>query len=76
MLELLDEITEIPFQVFWDKYQEIKPDWYNRSRAEGVWFSMKESDREIAFEQLAKGHPIIGLVDEPYQYLQHFNLPF
>jgi hypothetical protein len=76
MIELLDEITQIPFQVFWDKYQEIAPGTYNRSRAESVWFYMFEGDRETAFEQLAKGHPAIGMFDEMYKYLEHFNIPF
>ena len=76
MLELLDEITEIPFQVFWDKYQELRPGMYNKSRAESCWFYMYEGDRDVAFEQLAKGHPAIGMFDEPYEYLQHFDLPF
>lgn len=76
MIELLDEITAIPFQIFWDKYQEIAPGTYNRSRAESVWFYMFECDRETAFEQLAKGHPAIGLFDEMYKYLEHFSMPF
>jgi hypothetical protein len=76
MIELLDEITQIPFQVFWDKYQEIAPGTYNRSRAESVWFYMFEGDRETAFEQLAKGHPAIGMFDEMYEYLEHFSMPF
>jgi hypothetical protein len=37
---------------------------------------MYEGDREVAFEQLAKRHPAIGMFDEPYEYLQHFDLPF
>ena len=76
MIELLYELTEIPFRIFWDKYQEINPGTYNRSRAESVWFYMKNDDRETAFEQLAKGHPAIGMFDEPYEYLTHFTLPF
>ena len=76
MTSLLDEITQIPFEVFWDKYMEIKPGIYHKAKAEKEWFYMKEPDRETAFEQLAKGHPAIGLFTEPYEYLKHFNLPF
>jgi hypothetical protein len=76
MIDLLDELTAIPFQVFWDKFQEVKPGTYNRSRAESVWFYMKESDREIAFEQLAKRHDAVKLFDEMYEYLEYFSLPF
>jgi hypothetical protein len=76
MIELLNEISEIPFDIFWEKYQELRPGYYNKSKAEKQWFYMKEFDRETAFEQLAKGHPAIGMFDEPYQYLEHFDLPF
>jgi hypothetical protein len=76
MIDLLDEITEIPFGIFWHKYQEIKPGIYDLLKAQKEWFYMKESDREIAFEQLAKGHPAIGYFVEPYEYLAHFNLVF
>lgn len=76
MLDLLDEITEIPFQVFWDKWQELKPSICNRELAEKEWFYMHENDRVTAFTALAKNHPILQIIREPYQFLQHFNLPF
>lgn len=76
MIDLLDELSEIPFDLFWNKYQEIRQGNYNKLKAQKEWFYMKEQDREIAFEQLAKGHPAIGMFDEPYQYLEHWNLPF
>lgn len=76
MIELLDEITEIPFEVFLDKWQEVKPSICDRTKAEQEWFFMKESDRVTAFTALANGHPVLSFVNEPYQFLQHFNLPF
>jgi hypothetical protein len=76
MINLLDEITEIPFDVFWDKYQEIKPGIYSRDRAEKQWFYMKEKNRVMAFECLARGHPGIAIFHEPYQLLEYFDLPF
>lgn len=76
MTHLLDELTEIPFDIFWDKYLEIKMGYYNKSKAQKEWFYMKNEDRETAFEQLAKGHPAIGMFNEPYEYLEHFNMPF
>ena len=30
MIEALDEITEIPFIVFWDKFMELEPGIYDR----------------------------------------------
>jgi hypothetical protein len=76
MTDILDEIIEIPFDIFWHKYQEIKPGIYDQLKAQKEWFYMKESDRDTAFEQLAKGHPAILYFGDPYEYLQHFNLPF
>jgi hypothetical protein len=76
MIDLLDELTEIPFDIFWEKYMEKKPGIYDRSKAKKEWFYMKENDRETAFDQMAKGHPAIGIFVEPYEYLAHFNLPF
>jgi len=76
MTSILDEITEIPFEIFWDKYQEIKPGIYYKAKAQKEWFYMKEADRITAFECLSKGHPVIGLYNEPYEYLQYFNMPY
>lgn len=76
MIDLLDEITEIPFEVFWDKWQEFKPTICDRMKAEKEWFYMKESDRVNAFTALAKKHLLIDITDEPYQFLQHFQMPF
>lgn len=76
MIDLLDDITEVLFEVFWDKWQEIKPCICNRQRAEKEWFYMKDIDRVAAFTALAKNHPLLQIIREPYQFLQHFNLPF
>jgi hypothetical protein len=73
MLEILNEVIEIPFDVFWDKWIELKTGYYNRPKAEAIWFSMKESDRIDAFESLAKKHPIINVCHEPYLYLKRFR---
>lgn len=76
MIDILDEITEITFEVFWDKWQEFKPSICDRLKAEKEWFFMKEADRVTAFKALAKGHPLLQIVNEPYQFLQHFQMPF
>ena len=73
MIEILDELTEIPFEIFWDKYQELKPNlFYDREKAEIQWFRMKEHDRIQAFTQMKNQSSF----PEPYQYLEHFDLPF
>lgn len=74
MIDLLDELTEIPFDVFWNKWQELKPSICNRERAEQAWFYMHENDRVEAFKSLSKNHPLIQICREPFQFLKHFDL--
>lgn len=76
MIELLDEITEIPFEIFWDKWNEVKPGQYNRNLAEQEWFYMKEIDRVSAFTALCNNHPRIQSCKEPFMFLMAFELPF
>lgn len=76
MIEILNELTEIHFEVFWDKWQEVKPCICNRQKAEKEWFYMAEKNRVLAFEALCKDHPMIESTNEPYSFLEHFNLPF
>lgn len=76
MIEILDELTEIPFEVFWDKFQELKPGEYNKDLAKKEWFYMREDCRITAFKALASNHPLIQVIRQPYEWLQHFNLPF
>jgi hypothetical protein len=75
MTDILDELTEIPFEVFRQKFEELKPGIYNWMKAEKTWFYMVEANRIRAFESLANNHPIIQIVREPYEFLEHFDLP-
>lgn len=75
MIDLLDDITEIPFKVFIDKWDELKPSIYNRDKAEMIWFYMKEPDRIEAFKALCRNHPMIQICREPYLFLRHFDMP-
>jgi hypothetical protein len=75
MIELLDEISEIPFEVFWEKWQDLKPSICDRSRAEMEWFYMHENDRVTAFTALCRNHPCVKEFNEAYQFLRFFNLP-
>ena len=72
MTDILDELTEIPFEVFWDKFQELKPGIYNRTLAEKVWFYMLERNRIFAFECLSSNHPMIQICREPSDFLRSF----
>lgn len=74
MTDLLDELTEIPFEMFWEKWHELKPGSFNRGRAEQQWFYMHETDRIEAFEALAKIHPMIQVCRDPYLFLKHFTI--
>lgn len=76
MTDILDELTEIPFEVFWDKWNEVRPGIYNRDRAEKTWFYMKEPDRIEAFTALSKNHPMIQVCREPYVFLSHFDMNY
>lgn len=73
MIDLLHELTEIPFEVFWDKWHEYKIGNFNRAKAEFVWFYMKEKDRIEAFEYLASEGLILDICHEPYLYLKRFR---
>ena len=76
MIEILDELTEIPFQIFIDKWIEKKTCIFNRDKAEKTWFYMNENNRILAFEALSKDHPMLQITREPYQFLEQFDLPF
>jgi hypothetical protein len=73
MIEALDEITEIPFEVFWDKFIELYPGEYNQFITEVYWVKMREDNRILAFEYLCK---FGSDYKEPWKHLQHFDLPF
>jgi hypothetical protein len=76
MIELLDELTEIPFDIFWEKYQEKKPGTYNEFKAKAIWFSMHENNRIMAFSAISWNHPALDLFLEPYELLEYFELGF
>jgi hypothetical protein len=73
MIEALDEISEIPFDVFWDKYIETIPGDYDKEFTKGIWLKMREENRILAFKYLCR----FGTdYKEPYKHLEHFDLPF
>jgi hypothetical protein len=73
MIEALDEISEVPFEVFWDKFMEIHPATYDRYTAEGYWLKMREDNRLLAFGFLSR---FGSSHNQPWKHLQHFDLPF
>lgn len=76
MIDLLDELTEIPFEIFWNKYMEIRPGVYHEWKAKAIWFSMHENNRIMAFKAIAWNHPALDMFSEPYEFLEYFDLGF
>jgi hypothetical protein len=73
MIEALDEISEIPFEVFWDKFMEARPGGYDKTYTQGIWLKMREANRVLAFEYLCR----FGTdYKTPVLHLEAFDLPF
>jgi hypothetical protein len=73
MIEALDEVSEIPFDVFWDKFMEARPGDYHKTYTQGVWLKMREANRVLAFEYLCR----FGTdYKTPFAHLEAFDLPF
>lgn len=70
MIELLDELTEVPFDVYWDKYQEQNPGDYSKIKTQMQWFYMYPDDRVDAFTNISKGIFVLG--QGPIAHLQSF----
>jgi hypothetical protein len=73
MIEALDEISEIPFEVFWDKFNEERPGDYDKIYTQGIWLKMREANRVLAFEYMSR----FGTdYKTPVLHLEAFDLPF
>jgi hypothetical protein len=73
MIEALDEVSEIPFDVFWDKYMEIRPGDYDKTYTQGIWLKIREENRVLGFKYLCR----FGTdYRTPHLHLEAFDLPF
>jgi len=73
MIEALDEVSEIPFEVFWDKFNEQRPGDYDKTYTKGIWLKMREANRVLAFEYMSR----FGTdYKTPVLHLEAFDLPF
>lgn len=73
MIEALDELSEIPFEVFWDKFMEVNPGDYDKTYTQGIWLKTREVNRVLAFKYLCR----FGTdYRAPHIHLQAFDLPF
>ena len=73
MIEALDEITEIPFEVFWYKFMDLYPATYDRFTTEVYWVKMREANRILAFKYLCQ---FGSDYKEPWKHLEHFDIPW
>jgi hypothetical protein len=73
MIEALDELSEIPFDVFWDKFNEARPGDYDKTYTQGIWLKMREANRVLAFEHLCRFGTHYYW---PHHHLDAFDLPF
>lgn len=73
MIEALDEVSEIPFDVFWDKYMEVRPGDYDKTYTQGIWLKIREENRVLGFKYLCR----FGTdYRTPHLHLEAFDLPF
>lgn len=72
MIEILDELTEVSFDIYWNKYIENNFGYYNKVNAQMQWFYMHELDRINAFTNISKGIFIQG--QQPIEHLKSFCL--
>jgi hypothetical protein len=73
MIEALYEVSEIPFDVFWDKYIETIPGDYDKEFTKGIWLKMREENRLLAFGYLSR----FGTnYKTPVLHLEAFDIPF
>jgi len=73
MIEALDEVSEIPFEVFWDKFMEVRPGEYDKIYTQGIWLKMREANRVLAFQYLSR----FGTdYKTPVLHLEALDLPF
>ena len=52
MNELLDEVTQIPFDIFWEKYLEIGGKDESKTKGNAVWWMLNENQRAKAFTEI------------------------
>ena len=69
MNELLDELTEIPFSIFWMKYLEKQGMDLFPTRANAVWWQLNEKERAKAFQDLFKDN----IIFPAYDYLKKYH---
>jgi hypothetical protein len=53
MIDLLDEVIEIPFELFWHKFIEKGGLNIDKFKAGAIWFSMTIEQRESAFYNIS-----------------------
>jgi hypothetical protein len=70
MINLLDEVIEIPFELFWGKFVERGGLDLYKHQSGAIWFSMTIEQRERAFSQVCQADRLYELI--PTHYLKSF----
>lgn len=69
--KIIDEIGEIPFSVFYNKFLEANNGNYCKRNAQGIWLSMKQEEREEAFTVISQLPNVRGM--HPDYFLKLFT---
>ena len=64
------------FETFWEAYMKAKPGIYYKLKAKAIWYTLSPKWQELAIECVEKGHPVLWLLKEPWEYLEYFSIPF
>jgi hypothetical protein len=60
MIEALDEISEIPFEVFWDKFMEVNPGNLESKVPDMYWLKVGENDDLLPLSYLYQRYKAQG----------------
>jgi len=66
MLDLLDEVIEIPFELFWGKFVERGGLELYKHQSGAIWFSMTIEQRERAFKSIASESELSEIIVMDY----------
>jgi hypothetical protein len=60
MIEALDEVSEIPFEVFWDKFMELNPGNFESKVPDMYWLKVGKNDDLLPLSYLYQRYKAQG----------------
>ena len=60
MIEALDEVSEIPFEVFWDKFMEVRPGDFESKVPDMYWLKVGKNDDLLPLSYLYQRYKAQG----------------